>query len=86
MPKNAEAKTIVVSALERDRRSLVIEKRGTPKAVLPSIREYARLASPEPDALKLLGEESQRSGTDKLTDRQIDLVIKAARLARRKRG
>ena len=84
--------TIVVSALsartgfgallrrvEDEHRSLVIEKRGMPKAVLLSIRDYVRLAAPEPEVLKAIGEESRRKGTDKLTSRQIDQVIKAAR-------
>ena len=72
--------------VEDERRSLVIEKRGTPKAVLLSIRDYVRLAAPEPEVLRLIGEESRRKGTDKLTSRQIDQEIKAARAARRKRG
>jgi prevent-host-death family protein len=88
--------TIVVSALrartnfgkllrqvEDERRSLVIEKRGTPKAVLLSIRDYVRLAAPEPEVLRVIGEESQRKGTDKLTSQQIDRVIKAARTQKR---
>ncbi|MCL4853162.1 MAG: type II toxin-antitoxin system prevent-host-death family antitoxin [Bryobacteraceae bacterium] len=89
----ANKDTIVVSALtartsfgkllrrvEDENRSLVIEKRGTPKAVLLSIRDYVRLAAPEPEVLKLIGEESRRKGTDKLTSRQIDRIIKATRL------
>ena len=92
-------KGIVVSALtvrtgfgkllrrvEDERRSLVIEKRGTPRAVLLSIRDYVRLATPEPEVLKLLGEESKRKGADKLSSRQIDQVVKAARAQKRKRG
>jgi prevent-host-death family protein len=84
--------TVVVSALsartsfgallrrvEDEHRSLVIEKRGVPKAVLIGIRDYVRLAAPEPEVLKAIGEESRRKGTDKLTSRQIDQVIKAAR-------
>lgn len=59
--------------------SLVIEKRGTPRAVLLSIRDYVRLAAPEPEVLRALGMESKRAGTDKLSARQIDRVIKAAR-------
>jgi len=51
--------SIVVSALraranfgellrrvEDERRSLVIEKRGTPKAILLSMRDYVKLAAP----------------------------------------
>ena len=91
--------TIVVSALtartgfgkllrrvEDERRSLVIEKRGTPKAVLLSIRDYVRLAAPEPEVLRIIGEESRKKGTDKLTSRQIDQAIKAARAEKSKRG
>jgi prevent-host-death family protein len=91
--------TIVVSALtaragfgkllrrvEDERRSLVIEKRGTPKAVLLSIRHYVRLAAPEPEVLRIIGEESRKKGTDKLTSRQIDQAIKAARAEKSKRG
>ena len=90
--------SIVVSALrartnfgkllrrvENESRSLVIEKRGTPKAVLLSIRDYVRLAAPEPEVLRLIGEESKKKGTDKLSSREIDQEIKAARAERRKR-
>ena len=63
----------------------MIEKRGTPKAVLLSIRDYVRLAAPEPEILKLIGEESERNGTNQLTARQIDQVVKASRAARKKR-
>ncbi len=71
--------------LDDERRSLVIEKRGTPKAVLLSIRDYVRLAAPEPEILKLIGEESERNGTNQLTARQIDQVGKASRATRKKR-
>lgn len=69
-----------------ERRSLVIEQRGTPKAVLLGIRDYVRLAAPEPEVLRVIGEESHRKGTDKLTSRQIDRIIKATRTQRHKRG
>ena len=72
--------------VEDEQRSLVIEKRGAPKAVLLSIRHYVRLAAPEPEVLKTIGEESRRNRTDKLSTRQIDDVIKAARAEKRKRG
>jgi prevent-host-death family protein len=90
--------SIVVSALharsnfgkllrrvEDERRSLVIEKRGTPKAVLLSIRDYVRLAAPEPEVLRLIGKESERSGTDKLRSLQIDQIIKRTRAQKSKR-
>jgi prevent-host-death family protein len=90
--------TIVVSALraranfgkllrrvDDERQSLIIEKRGTPKAVLLSIRDYVRLAAPEPEVLKLIGEEAERNGTSTLTSREIDGIIKASRSRKRKR-
>jgi prevent-host-death family protein len=90
--------SIVVSALraranfgkllrrvEDERRSLVIEKRGTPKAILLSIRDYVKLAAPEPEVLRVIGEESERKGTSTLTARQIEQVIKASRADRSKR-
>jgi prevent-host-death family protein len=72
--------------LETEQRSLVIEKRGTPRAVLLSLRDYVRLAAPEPEVLKIIGKESRRKGTDRLSSRQIDNVIRAARAEKRKRG
>lgn len=84
--------TIVVSALraranfgkllrqvDDERRSLVIEKRGTPKAVLLSIRDYVKLAAPEPEVLRVIGQESERNGTASLTSRQIGRIVKASR-------
>lgn len=98
MPKVAKSANVVVSALhartnfgrllrqiEVERRSLVIEKRGTPRAILVSIPDYVRLAAPEPDILKAIGEESKRKGTDTLSSRQIERVIKAARAKKSKR-
>jgi len=65
--------------------SLVIEKRGTPKAVLMSIRDYVKLAAPEPEVLRVIGHESGPNGTSSLTSSQIDRIIKAARTHKPKR-
>jgi prevent-host-death family protein len=94
----AKNSTIVVSALrarasfgkllnrvENERRSLVIEKRGTPRAVILSLRDYVKLAAPEPEVLRVLGEESERNGTSTLTSRQIEKIIKASRRQKAKR-
>jgi len=69
----------LLNRLDKESRSLVIEKRGTPRAILLSIRDYVRLASPEPEVLRAIGEESRRKGTTSLSSRQIDRIIKAAR-------
>jgi prevent-host-death family protein len=65
--------------VDDERRSLLIEKRGIPRAVLLSIRDYVKLAAPEPEVLKVIGEESKRNGTSKLSAREIDRIIKQAR-------
>jgi prevent-host-death family protein len=98
MPNTTGKATLVVSALrarsnfgrllrqvEEQHGSLVIEKRGTPRAILLSIRDYVRLAAPEPEVLKALGDDSKRSGTDNLSLRQINQVIRAARAKKSQR-
>jgi prevent-host-death family protein len=98
MPKMPRNKGIGVSALlarsnfgkllrrvEDERRSLVIEKRGTPRAVLLSIRDYVRLAAPEPKVLAIIGEESRAQGTDTLNSQQIDGLIRTVRGKKTKR-
>ena len=95
--QSAKKRSVVVSALtartgfgrllrrvEDEQRSLVIEKRGTPTAVLLSIRDYVRLAAPEPEVLRVIGEESKRKGTNNLSSRRIDQIIKNARAEKRK--
>jgi prevent-host-death family protein len=75
----------LLERVDGERRSLVIEKRGTPKAVLLSLRDYVKLAAPEPEVLKIIGEESERNRTDTLTSRQIDQVIQSTRAQKKKR-
>ena len=92
MPGTRKSSSLVVSALrarthfgsllrrvEKESGSLVIEKRGTPRAILLSIRDYVRLAAPEPEVLRLIGEESRHNRTDALTSRQIDRLIRKVR-------
>jgi prevent-host-death family protein len=98
VPKIKRNESIVVPALrvrtnfgkllrqmDHERRSLVIEKRGIPRAVLLSIRDYVRLAAPEPEILRIIGEQSKAKGTDRLTARQIDRIIAATRAKKTKR-
>jgi prevent-host-death family protein len=70
--------------VEDEGRSLVIEKRGSPRAVLLSIRDYLRLAVLEPEILRAIGVESKQKGRDRLSPAQIDRVIKAARKPKRR--
>jgi prevent-host-death family protein len=93
------AENIIVSALDArsnfgkllrridtEGRSLVIEKRGTPRAVLVSIQNYIRLAAPEPEVLRAIGEESIQNATHTLSSRRIDQIIRATRKKKTRRG
>jgi prevent-host-death family protein len=71
--------------VDDERRSLVIERSGVPKAVLLGIREYVKLAAPEPEVLRIIGEEAERNGTSTLTTREIGRIIKASRIRKQKR-
>jgi prevent-host-death family protein len=73
----------LLNRVDKEGRSLVIEKRGTPRAILLSIRDYVRLAAPEPEVLRAIGEESTRKGTASLSTRQIDTIIRAARSSKK---
>lgn len=46
------------------------------------IRDYVKLAAPEPEVLRIAGEEAKQNGTSQLTSRQIDRVIRATRATR----
>jgi prevent-host-death family protein len=74
----------LLNRVEDERRSLIIEKRGAPGAVLMSIRDYVKLAAPEPEVLRIIGEEAVKKGTNTLTSRQIDQIIKATRAEKKK--
>ncbi len=76
----------ILDDVDSQDRSVVIEKRGTPRAVLMSLREYVKLAAPEPEILRIIGEDAKRKGTNLLSSRQIERVIKAARTQRKKRS
>jgi len=69
----------ILRQVEREQRSFVVEKRGSPKAIILSVADYIKLAAPEPEILRVLGEESKRKGTDRLSRRQIDSLIREAR-------
>jgi len=54
-------------------------------AILLSIRDYVRLAAPEPEVLTIIGEESKATRTDALNSQQNDNIIRAAHHNKTKR-
>jgi hypothetical protein len=50
-----------------------------------SVRDIVKRAAPEPEVLRVIGEDSQRNGTSRLTTGEIDQIIKATRAQKKKR-
>jgi len=62
----------------------LVDRRGEPQAIIMSIDDYIDTFAPTPAWLKAIGAEAKRKGLNKLTMRQIDAEIAAARRERRK--
>jgi len=56
-----------------------IKHRRMTERELRSFAAYVRVAAPEPDILRIVGEESRRNGTDELTLQQINRIIRRTR-------
>jgi hypothetical protein len=50
------------------------------------IRNYVKLAAPEPEILRIAGAQARRNGTSTLTSRQVDQIIHGGRLIGNKKG
>jgi len=66
------------------RRSLPPEKHFRTRALL-GVKDCARLTASEPDVLRIIGDESEAKGTDKLSSQQIDRIVKDTRAKQAKR-
>ncbi|MBX3280448.1 MAG: type II toxin-antitoxin system Phd/YefM family antitoxin [Acidobacteria bacterium] len=85
MPKVISALTartqfgqIMERAAENDER-FIVDRRGEPKVVIMSVRDFVDTVAPAPDVLKAIWSESRRKGTDKLSMREIDAEVAAYR-------
>jgi prevent-host-death family protein len=75
----------LLQRVDVEHRSLIIAKRGKPTAVLLNIRDYVKLAAPEPEILKIIGNEAKSSRKNALTSSQIDEIVKRTRAEKKKR-
>lgn len=66
---------------KRDR--FVVGRRGEPQVVIMGVKDFIDTIAPEPEVLRLIGEEAKRKGKNKLTMRQIDAEIRAVRQEKR---
>ena len=63
----------------------LVERRGDPQVIIMSVKDYIDTIAPTPNWLKEIGAEAKRKGLNKLSMRQIDAGIAAARRGRREK-
>ena len=63
----------------------VVDRRGEPAVIIMSLKDYIDTMAPTPAWLKAIGQESKRKGLNKLSMRQINAGITAARRERRQK-
>jgi prevent-host-death family protein len=74
---------IMNRAVENNDRFLV-ERNGEPAVLILSVTDYVKTFAPPPDWLEKSWNSAKRHGLDKLTPKDIDAEITAARRDRRK--
>jgi DNA topoisomerase VI subunit B len=62
-----------------------VTKTKAPASELVSVQNYVRVAAPEPEVLRAIGEESVQKATHKLSSKRVDQIIKAARKKKTRR-
>jgi hypothetical protein len=73
----------LIRKANRQKTRFIVGKPGEAAGVLVGIEDYIRTFAPEPKVLKVIGEQSKKKGTDKLTIRHIDREIAAYRKEKR---
>ena len=63
----------------------IVDRRGEPKAIIMSLKDYISLIAPTPKWLREIQEDARRKGLHKLTMREIDAEIAAARREQRQK-
>jgi prevent-host-death family protein len=76
----------ILRRVKNNRERFVIDRRGEPQAVIMSLDDYIDAIAPPPAWLKRLWAASERRGTNRLSMRQINAEIAAARREVRKRS
>ncbi len=63
----------------------VVGRRGQPTVVIMSVEDYSDVVATAPDWLEAAWKESEATGGDKLTAKEIDREVRAYRKAKRRR-
>ena len=69
----------IIRRVKEKNERFVVDRRGEPQGVIMSIKDYVDTIAPSPAWLKDIQAASTHRGTAKLTMRQIDAEIAAAR-------
>jgi prevent-host-death family protein len=75
----------ILKRVSKNNERFLVERRGDPQVIIMSVKDYIATIAPTPDWLKEIGTEAKRKGLNKLSMRQIDAEIAAARRDRRER-
>jgi prevent-host-death family protein len=75
----------IIRRTSKNNERFVVEHRGEPSVIIMSVKDYINTIAPTPDWLQDIGSEARRKDLNKLTMRQIDAEIRAARRDRRQR-
>jgi hypothetical protein len=76
----------IMRQANKEQTRFVVRKRGEAPVVIMGIQDYIKTVAPEPEILRIIGEVSKRKGTNKMTMREINAEIKAARREQRRKN
>ena len=74
----------ILKRATRNNERFVVDRRGQPSVIIMSIKDYVDTIAPPPKWLKDIQAASKRRGTNRLTMRQINAEIGAARREQQK--
>ena len=73
----------IMRRASQDNERFLVDRRGQPSVIIMSVKDYIDTIAPTPNWMKEIGGEAKAKGLNKLTMRQIDAEIQAARRERR---
>ena len=76
----------VLQRAARNRERFLVDRKGEPQVVILSVKDYLQNFIPEPEVLRAIRAEAERTGTARLTMRQINAEIAAYRREKRRKN
>jgi prevent-host-death family protein len=72
----------IMRRARQDNARFIVDKRGEPQVVIMSIRDFLKTIAPEKKVMAAIRATARNKGTNRLTLRDINRVIRAARKER----